>query len=132
MPEVGRGERPLSPHLQIYRPQWTWVPSIMHRITGVGLAIGGVMVVWWFTAAAVGGRDYFVLVDGLITSWLGHVVLLGLTWSLAYHFLNGIRHLVWDVGFGFEIPTAERSAQGAVIGSAVLTVVFWLVTWIVA
>ena len=130
MPEVGRGERPLSPHLQIYRPQWTWVPSIMHRITGVGLALGGVVVVWWLTAAAVGGRDYFVLVDGLITSWLGHVILLGLTWSLAYHLLNGIRHLVWDVGLGFEIPTAERSAQGAVFGSVALTVLFWLVAWI--
>ena len=127
MPEVGRGARPLSPHLQIYRPQWTWVPSILHRITGVGLLIGGVMVVWWLTAAAVGGRDYFVLVDGLITSWLGHVVLFGLTWALAYHFLNGIRHLVWDVGRGFELPTAERSAQGAVIGSVVLTVLLWIV-----
>lgn len=130
MPEVGRGERPLSPHLQIYRPQWTWVPSIMHRITGVGLAVGGVMVVWWFSAAAFGGRDYFVLVDGLITSWLGHLVLLGLTWALAFHLLNGIRHLFWDVGLGFEVPTAERSAQGAVLGSAVLTVLFWLVVWI--
>ena len=127
MADVNRGNRPLSPHLQIYRPQWTWVPSILHRITGVGMAVGGVMVVWWLTAAAVGGPDYFVLVDGLITSWLGHLVLLGLTWSLAFHLLNGIRHLVWDVGRGFEIETAERTAQGTVIGSLVLTVLLWLV-----
>ncbi len=127
MADVNRGNRPLSPHLQIYRPQWTWVPSILHRLTGVGLAVGGVMVVWWLTAAAVGGRDYFVLVDGLITSWLGHLVLLGLTWSLAFHLLNGIRHLVWDVGLGFEVATAERSAQGVVIGSVVLTVLLWIV-----
>ncbi len=127
MADVNRGNRPLSPHLQIYKPQWTWVPSILHRITGVGLALGGIIVVWWLTAAAVGGRDYFVLVDGLITSWLGHLVLLGLTLSLAYHLLNGIRHLVWDAGYGFEIETAERTAQGTVIGSVVLTVVLWIV-----
>ena len=127
MADVNRGNRPLSPHLQIYRPQWTWVPSILHRITGVGLAIGGIVVVWWLTAAAVGGRDYFVLVDGLVTSWIGHLVLLGLTWSLAYHLLNGIRHLVWDAGFGFEVPTAERTAQGTVIGSVALTILLWIV-----
>ncbi len=126
MADVNRGNRPLSPHLQIYRPQWTWVPSILHRITGVGLLIGGIMVVWWLTAAAV-GPEYFALVDGLVTSWIGHLVLLGLTWSLAYHLLNGIRHLVWDVGYGFEVETAERSAMGVVIGSVVLTVLLWIV-----
>ena len=126
MADVNRGNRPLSPHLQIYRPQWTWVPSIAHRITGVGLLIGGVMVVWWLTAAAV-GPEYFALVDGLVTSWIGHLVLLGLTWALAYHLLNGIRHLVWDLGYGFEVETAERSAMSVVIGSVVLTVLLWIV-----
>lgn len=126
MAEVDRGNRPLSPHLQIYRPQWTWVPSILHRITGAGLLIGGVMVVWWLTAAAL-GPDYFAVVDGIVTSWLGHVVLLGLTWALAYHLLNGIRHLVWDVGLGFEVETAELSAKATVAGSVLLTALLWLV-----
>lgn len=126
MAELDRGSRPLSPHMQIYRPQWTWVPSIVHRLTGVGLLVGGVMVVWWLSAAAA-GPDYFATVDGLFTSWLGHLVLLGLTWSLAYHLLNGIRHLVWDAGYGFEVPTAERSAQAVVAGSLVLTVLLWIV-----
>lgn len=126
MAELDRGRRPLSPHMQIYRPQWTWVPSIVHRLTGVGLLVGGVIVVWWLSAAAA-GPDYFAIVDGLVTSWLGHLVLLGLTWSLAYHLLNGIRHLVWDAGYGFEVPTAERSAKGVAIGSLVLTVLLWIV-----
>lgn len=126
MADVDRGTRPLSPHLQIYRPQWTWVPSILHRMAGVGLMLGGVLVVWWLLAAAAGPQA-FATADGLITSWLGHLVLLGLTWALAYHFLNGVRHLVWDLGYGFEVETAERSAQATVAGSVVLTVLLWLV-----
>ncbi len=126
MAELDRDKRPLSPHLQIYKPQWTWVPSIMHRLTGVGMLVGGVMVVWWLTAAAA-GPEHFATVDGIVTSWLGHLVLLGLTWALAFHFLNGIRHLVWDVGLGFEVETAELSAQATVAGSVVLTLLLWLV-----
>lgn len=126
MPDVNRGNRPLSPHLQIYRPQWTWVPSIIFRATGVGLALGAVLVVWWLCAAAA-GPEYFATVDGIITSWLGHVVLLGLTWALAYQLLNGIRHLIWDLGYGFEVETAERSAMAMVAGSVGLTVLLWLV-----
>jgi succinate dehydrogenase / fumarate reductase cytochrome b subunit len=125
MADIDRGNRPLSPHLQIYRLGWTGWPSILHRLTGAGLILGGVLVVWWLTAAAV-GPDYFATVDGIVTSWLGHVVLLGLTWALAYHLLNGIRHLVWDVGLGFEIATAERSAKATVAGSVLLTALLWL------
>ncbi len=125
MADVNRRDRPLSPHLQIYRPQITSVLSILHRITGVALLLGGVLVVWWLLAAAT-GPDYFALVDGLITSWLGHLVLLGLTWALCFHLLNGIRHLVWDTGRGFDLDMVDKSGMAVVIGSAVLTVLLWL------
>ena len=126
MADVNRGNRPLSPHLQIYRPQITSMLSILHRITGVGLTLGGVVVVWWFLAAAT-GPEYFATVDGLLTSWLGLLVLLGLTWALCYHLLNGIRHLFWDMGYGFELQTVDRSGIAVAAGSGVLTVLLWLV-----
>jgi len=125
MADVNRGDRPLSPHLQIYRPQITSVLSILHRMTGVGLMLGGVVVVWWLIAAA-SGPEYFDLVDGLVTSWLGHLVLLGLTWALCYHLLNGVRHLVWDTGRGFNLDTVDKSGMAVAVGSAVLTAVLWL------
>jgi succinate dehydrogenase / fumarate reductase cytochrome b subunit len=126
MTDVNRGNRPLSPHLQIYRPQLTSVLSIFHRMTGVGLALGAVLVVWWLMAAAT-SPGYFAVVDGLLTSWLGYLVLLGMTWALAFHLLNGIRHLFWDMGYGFEMETVNRSGIAVMIGSAVLTVLLWLV-----
>jgi succinate dehydrogenase / fumarate reductase cytochrome b subunit len=126
MSDVTRGNRPLSPHLTIYRPQITSVLSIFHRMTGVGLTLGAALVVWWLLAAAT-GPEYFALVDGLMTSWIGHLVLLGLTWALAYHLLNGIRHLIWDIGMGFELETAEKTGYAVVAGSAVLTVLLWIV-----
>ncbi|HSF93408.1 MAG TPA: succinate dehydrogenase, cytochrome b556 subunit [Thermohalobaculum sp.] len=126
MADVNRGDRPLSPHLQIYRPQITSILSILHRMTGVGLTLGGVLVVWWLLAAAT-GPEYFATVDGLITSWLGHLVLLGLTWALSYHLLNGIRHLFWDLGYGFDLPSVDRTGIAVAVGSGVLTVLLWLV-----
>ena len=126
MADVNRGNRPLSPHLQIYRPQITSMLSIVHRMTGVGMALGAVLVVWWLLAAAT-GPEYFALVDGLLTSWIGLLVLLGSTWALAYHLLNGIRHLVWDMGYGYELETVDKTGWAVVIGSGVLTVLLWLV-----
>ena len=126
MADVNRGNRPLSPHLQIYRPQISSVLSILHRMTGVGMALGAVLVVWWLLAAAT-GPEYFAIVDGLLTSWIGHLVLLGVTWALAYHLLNGIRHLFWDMGYGYELETVDKTGWAVVIGSAVLTVLLWLV-----
>ena len=126
MADVNRGNRPLSPHLQIYRPQISSVLSILHRMTGVGMALGAVLVVWWLLAAAT-GPEYFAIVDGLLTSWVGHLVLLGVTWALAYHLLNGIRHLFWDMGYGYELETVDKTGWAVVIGSAVLTVLLWLV-----
>ncbi|MGF1447175.1 MAG: succinate dehydrogenase, cytochrome b556 subunit [Pikeienuella sp.] len=122
MADVNRGNRPLSPHLQIYKPQYTSVLSILHRITGVGLTLGAVLVVWWLVAAAT-GPEYFALADGALSSVLGQLVLLGSLWALAYHTANGVRHLFWDMGYGFDLKTAERSGYAVVAASVVLTLI---------
>ncbi len=126
MADVNRGNRPLSPHLQIYRPQYTSVLSILHRITGVALSLGAVLVVWWLVAAAT-GPGYFAYADGVLTSWIGQLVLIGSAWALAYHTANGIRHLVWDMGYGFELKTAEQSGYAVVAASVLLTLLLILV-----
>lgn len=122
MAEVNPGNRPLSPHLQVYRLQITSVLSILHRITGCALLLGAVLVVWWFTALAASER-YFTFVDGVLTSWLGLLVLVGSLWALWYHLLNGVRHLVWDTGRGFDLDVVTKSGWSVVVGSVVLTVV---------
>lgn len=111
-----RGNRPLSPHLQVYKPQINSAMSIFHRVTGVGNSIGAVLVAWWFIAAAA-GRDSFGFIDGLLTSWLGHVLLIGFAFSLCYHLCTGVRHLVWDLGYGFEIEEIKLSSY-VVLGAA--------------
>lgn len=126
MADVNRGNRPLSPHLTVYRPQITSMLSILHRVTGVGLTLGAAMVVCWLLAAATGEAE-FEFVDGLMTSWIGHLVWLGLTFSLAYHFCNGIRHLIWDMGYGFQLDQVETTGKAVVGGSVALTVLVWLI-----
>lgn len=121
MADVNRGNRPLSPHLQVYRPQLTSITSILTRITGNALIIGALLAVWWFLAAAA-GPEYFALVDGIVTSFIGDLVMLGSLWALWYHALAGVRHLIWDTGRGLEIETAEKLGWAAIIGSVVLTV----------
>lgn len=120
MADVNRGNRPLSPHLQVYRPQITSILSILHRVTGVALTLGTVLVAWWFLAAAT-GPGYFDFVDGLLTSWIGTLILLGSAWALCFHFCNGVRHLVWDMGYGFELPMVTQSGLVVVGASFVLT-----------
>lgn len=122
MADVTRGahQRPLSPHLTVYRFEWTMIGSITHRITGVAMSVAAALVAWWLLAAAT-SPDYFATVDGLLTSWIGNLVLLGALLALCYHLLNGVRHLVWDAGFGFELPVAAKSAQVVAIGAVVLT-----------
>lgn len=120
MADVNRGNRPLSPHLQVYRPQLTSITSILTRITGNALIIGALLVVWWFIAAAK-GPEYFALANGVITSWFGDLVMLGSVWALWYHSLAGIRHLIWDSGRGLEIETAEKLGWAVIIGSFLLT-----------
>lgn len=120
MADVNRGNRPLSPHLQIYRPQITSTLSILHRMTGVGLALAALLIVWWFLAAAA-GPEYFTFVDGLLTSWLGLLVLVGSLWAFWFHFFNGIRHLRWDQVAGLGLGESARSGWRAVILSVVMT-----------
>ena len=121
MADVNRGNRPLSPHLTIYRPQMTSVSSILIRVSGTGLIVGALLVVWWFLAAAT-SPEYFATVDGVITSWLGDVVMALSVWALWYHTLGGLRHLYWDTGRGLEIEFAERAGLVIVVLSVVLTV----------
>ncbi len=120
--------RPLSPHLQVYNFHWPMALSIVHRITGVGLALSSIVLVWWLTALAV-GPDYFAMVQSLLGSWIGRVFLLGWTWAVFYHLCNGIRHLCWDAGWGFEIDTARRSGIAAALMSVVLTVGTWVIAY---
>jgi len=126
MADVNRGNRPLSPHLQIYRPQITSISSILTRISGNALIIGALLVVWWLLAAA-SGPGYFAIADGLWTSPFGWLVQLGSVWALWYHALAGARHLYWDTGRGLELETAEKLGWACVVGSVGLTVLTFLV-----
>src|SRR3546814_15494672 len=103
-------ERPLSPHLQIYRWPVTMATSILHRATGIALAVGSLLLAWWLLAAAA-GPDYYSMVQAIMGSWLGRLVLFGFTWALLYHLLSGIRHLFWDSGRGVELPAANRPEE---------------------
>jgi succinate dehydrogenase / fumarate reductase cytochrome b subunit len=119
-------QRPLSPHLSIYSRQLTSVMSILHRATGVALAFGAVALVAWLLAVA-GGSDPFACFQYWAGSLVGEIALLAFTAALAYHFLNGIRHLLWDVGWGFEIPKAYASGYVVVAMTAILTTLLaWL------
>jgi succinate dehydrogenase / fumarate reductase cytochrome b subunit len=119
-----KSQRPLSPHLQIYRPQLTSVLSITHRATGIALVAGTLVLVYWLLAVASGAEAY-ASAQHLLGSWLGRVVLLGLSFALFYHLCNGIRHLFWDIGLGFELKTAYASGTAVVIVSIVMTVIAW-------
>ncbi len=123
-------DRPLSPHLQVFRPIVTMVMSILHRVTGAGLYIGMVLLVWWLVAAAA-GPEHFAIINGFLGSWVGGVFLLGFTWALLHHLLGGIRHLIWDIGWGFDLPTANAMSWATIIGSLSLTVVVWVIGYVV-
>jgi succinate dehydrogenase / fumarate reductase cytochrome b subunit len=120
--------RPLSPHLEIYRWQISNTLSILHRITGIGLSIGFLALVYWLMAVAGDGESY-ASATRLLSNPLGIIGLVILTFAFFYHLLNGVRHLVWDVGIGFE--RSERRASGwiAVIGSVLLTLGMWALLW---
>ncbi|MGS4945038.1 succinate dehydrogenase, cytochrome b556 subunit [Meridianimarinicoccus sp. RP-17] len=122
MADVNRGNRPLSPHLQVYRPQLTSITSILTRITGNALLLAALLIVWWLLAASY-GPDYFATADAVLTSWFGDLVLALSVLGLWYHTLAGVRHLVWDSGHGFEVKTAERMGLACIGGSVVLTLI---------
>jgi len=119
------GDRPLSPHLQIYSPMLTMMMSILHRVTGSALYFGSVLMIWWLLATAAGPEAYetFMSVAGSIP---GLLVLFGFTWALVHHMLGGIRHFIWDMGRGFELAEVEYLARATLGGSLVLTVVLWI------
>ena len=123
-------ERPLSPHLFIYKPTLTMTMSIVHRITGGALYFGTIILAWWLLAAAAGQNAYGVF-EGFATSWFGRLVLFGYTWALLHHMLGGIRHFVWDLGYGFKASEREALTWGALIGGISLTVLVWIVAYTV-
>ena len=118
--------RPLSPHLQIYRPMLTMVMSIMHRLTGVALYCGMVLLVWWLSAAAI-SDSCFATVQAVFGHWLGRLVLFGFTWALIHHMLGGLKHFIWDTGRGFDLKTVELMAKGSLAASIVITLLIWVI-----
>lgn len=118
-------QRPLSPHLTIYRPPITMTMSILHRITGGALYFGTLLVVWWLVASA-SSEAYFDYVSWIFGSWIGRIVLLGYTWALMHHMLGGIRHLVWDTGAAMEKHTASKLAWATLAASLALTLLVWI------
>jgi succinate dehydrogenase / fumarate reductase cytochrome b subunit len=129
MADVNRGNRPLSPHLTIYRWQLGMAMSIFHRLTGIGLTLAGLWVGCWFLALG-DGPEQFARVDGLLTSWLGGLILILSLAALWYHFFNGIRHLFWDTGEGFELGVARMSGLAALGAAAMMTVVTLIVAFV--
>lgn len=121
MADVNRGNRPLSPHLQVYRLPLAAITSILNRITGVGMTVASILIVWWFAAGAF-SAGYFDVVDGLLTSILGELVLIGSLAALWYHMLNSTRHLIWDTGRMMDVATVEKTSYLVFGGTAVLTV----------
>jgi len=119
-------ERPLSPHLQVYRWQVQMVTSILHRTTGVILVAGSLLIVWALLALAAGPQEWSDF-SRFTRSGLGFLILFGWSWALAFHLINGIRHLVQDAGWGYQVETFIRSSWVSVIGSLVLTALIWLV-----
>lgn len=118
--------RPISPHLQIYKPQMSSVSSIFHRGTGIALGAGAVLLTLWLVCAAA-GEEAFDDIQAFLASWFGILVLFGFTVALFYHFCNGIRHLAWDAGKGFELPVMHRSGAVVFAATAILTIAFWII-----
>jgi succinate dehydrogenase cytochrome b subunit len=124
-------QRPLSPHLQVYRWQLTSVLSILHRASGVWLSLGAILLVWWLLAAASGPAAYRI-VEAFVRSPPGLLLLFSWTASLFYHLCNGVRHLAWDCGWGFELKSTYKSGWAVVAVSVALTLIAWiagLVEW---
>ena len=120
--------RPLSPHLQVYRPQLTSVMSITHRVSGVVLTTGTIILALWLIALA-SGPETFAVMASIVSHPFGQFVLFGYSVALFYHTCNGIRHLSWDLGFGLTIPEVYRSGYFVIVATCVLTALLWLSVW---
>lgn len=127
---TARIDRPLSPHLQTYRWTLTMALSIIHRATGVALYAGTMLLVWWLIAASSGPAAY-AYVQGFSGSFFGRLIAFGFTWALFHHALSGVRHLVWDVGYGFAPAEREWLTWAALIGGIVLTIAVWIIAYAV-
>ncbi len=121
---MASADRPLSPHLQVYRPQITSVLSITHRLSGVALSAATLLFTYWVGAAAY-GPDAFARAQSLMGSWFGLLVLFGFTFALFFHMANGVRHLMWDIGKGFELKTLRRTGWAVVIVALGATALTW-------
>ncbi len=121
-------KRPLSPHLQIYKPMLTMMMSIAHRITGVALYLGTLLLAWWLIAAAT-NEAYFNFVNDLAGSVYGRLVLFAFSWALFHHMLGGIRHFIWDTGRGFGLNTVEWMARFTLVGGLAITVGVWYLAY---
>lgn len=123
---MARATRPLSPHIQIYRWPLTMALSIGNRVAGVGLALGLILVTWWLLALA-SGPEAFATVEAVMDSWFGTLVLFLWTATVYFHLGNGVRHLVWDAGYGFDLDVARNAGIGILVFTGVMTVLTWLV-----
>lgn len=131
MTDARNDPRPLSPHLQIWRWTLPFALSITHRITGAALYFGTALLVWWLVAAAI-GPGQFETAQAVFSSWIGLIVLFGFSWALMQHLLGGLRHLMWDTGRGLDLPTVHRSGWAVVAGAIGLTIVLWIIGFLVA
>ena len=127
MDDFYRGIRPLSPLLQIYRQQWTSISSIMVRITGIGCLLASVLVVAWLLAAA-SSEAAFAVVDGLLRSVLGTLILPAATWGIFYHMLGRLRHVLWDFGYLVRVDVSEDMAKGMFFLATLLTIFVLVIT----
>ena len=125
---MSTNSRPLSPHIQIYKPQLTSVLSITHRATGVFLCLGAVVFAWWVVALSI-GPEAFAAVRAALGSWLGRLLLFAWTFSFFFHLCNGVRHLFWDAGLGLELQSAYASGKAVIAGSIALTLLAWVLAY---
>ena len=128
MANADRGNRPLSPHLTIYKPQLTSITSILIRITGNALIVSVFLIVCWLFSAAT-SPQYFIVIDSFMNSWLGTLVLTASLWAVWYHLLGGLRHLIWDRAIGLDLKTAEYLGWSVVFGSFLLTIITIFILW---
>lgn len=119
-------KNPLSPHLQIYRWHVSSLVSIAHRITGILNLLGLIFICVWISSAGI-SENLFECFSVLLKSFIGKFILIGFTWSMSYHLLSGIRHLFWDLGYGYEIKTANLSGIIVILGSLILTIILWMI-----